>query len=200
MPIELRCSCGKRVSVADEQAGRKVRCPGCQGILRVPGDATADEGYTTEASRQCPSCRQEWPEDAVVCVNCGYNFETGKKLKTVYELLERTVDVGVTWLGCYTRFVIFRDRKGNATLTIAKKFLFLPAGTRVIDLRGYDTVLTDVTLGRTGGEDTASDVYYLELEGPRRRPLRIMTTSNEWKMREVIDTLQDAARLQVKRK
>ncbi len=200
MSIELRCSCGKRLSVDDEQAGRKVRCPACQGMLRVPGTATEHDGYGMEASRKCPSCRREWPEDTVVCINCGYNFETGKKMETVYQVLDRTVDIGVTWLGCYTRFVIFRDRKGYAKLTIAKRFLFLPVGTRVIDLKGYDSVLTDVSLGYHDEDGGSPDVYYLELEGPRKRPVRILTTSNEWKMREVLDTLQEAARLQVKRK
>jgi len=37
MPIELTChSCGKRLRVRDEAAGKKARCPGCQTVLDVP--------------------------------------------------------------------------------------------------------------------------------------------------------------------
>ena len=199
MAIELHCSCGKRLSVADEQAGRKVRCPTCQELLRVPGQAEED-GYDLEESRKCPKCRREWPGDAVLCVACGYNFETGKKVERVYQILTRTVDIGVRWLGTYTRLLIFRDRKGRTTLTIAKRFLFIPVGRRVIELKDYDSILTDVSLGYHDEDGGAPDIFYLDLEGPRKKPVRILKTSNEWKMREVIDTLQEMAQFQIKRK
>jgi len=41
MPIELTCSCGKRLRVADEFAGKPGQCPACGGMLRIPDrDAT----------------------------------------------------------------------------------------------------------------------------------------------------------------
>jgi WD40 repeat protein len=33
MPISIVCSCGKRLRVADEMTGKKVRCPGCKNLL-----------------------------------------------------------------------------------------------------------------------------------------------------------------------
>jgi hypothetical protein len=36
MPIFLSCSCGKRLQVPEELAGKKVRCPGCNLVLAVP--------------------------------------------------------------------------------------------------------------------------------------------------------------------
>lgn len=36
MPIQFACSCGKRLKVADESAGKKARCPGCGAALVVP--------------------------------------------------------------------------------------------------------------------------------------------------------------------
>lgn len=36
MPIRLKCSCGKVLSVKDELAGKGVKCPGCQKAIRVP--------------------------------------------------------------------------------------------------------------------------------------------------------------------
>ncbi len=36
MAIQVTCTCGKSLSVKDELAGRKVKCPACQKPLRVP--------------------------------------------------------------------------------------------------------------------------------------------------------------------
>jgi hypothetical protein len=33
MPITLNCACGKVLRIPDEHAGKRVRCPACQGIL-----------------------------------------------------------------------------------------------------------------------------------------------------------------------
>jgi hypothetical protein len=32
---------------------------------------------------QCTDCGSEWPDGAVLCVECGLNFQTGKRLQTV---------------------------------------------------------------------------------------------------------------------
>jgi hypothetical protein len=36
MPITLSCSCGKVFTLKDELAGRRIRCPACQGVMEVP--------------------------------------------------------------------------------------------------------------------------------------------------------------------
>lgn len=36
MPVQVKCSCGKVLKVRDELAGKAVKCPGCQSVLRVP--------------------------------------------------------------------------------------------------------------------------------------------------------------------
>src|SRR5262245_44297955 len=36
MPIALTCSCGKRLQVADEFAGKRGQCPVCGGTLQIP--------------------------------------------------------------------------------------------------------------------------------------------------------------------
>lgn len=40
MPITFNCSCGEKIEVDDDMAGRQVRCPYCDGIADVPA-ATA---------------------------------------------------------------------------------------------------------------------------------------------------------------
>jgi hypothetical protein len=39
MPILLNCTCGKKLRVPDENAGKKVRCPGCDRILTAVPEA-----------------------------------------------------------------------------------------------------------------------------------------------------------------
>jgi hypothetical protein len=36
MPITLNCTCGKILRVADEHAGRRVKCPACNAITTAP--------------------------------------------------------------------------------------------------------------------------------------------------------------------
>lgn len=36
MPITLTCACGKMLRVADEHAGRRVKCPACNAVATAP--------------------------------------------------------------------------------------------------------------------------------------------------------------------
>jgi hypothetical protein len=36
MPITIPCICGKTLRVADEHAGKRVKCPACQAIATAP--------------------------------------------------------------------------------------------------------------------------------------------------------------------
>ena len=36
MPILFQCSCGKKLQTRDELAGKRVKCPGCGGLVAVP--------------------------------------------------------------------------------------------------------------------------------------------------------------------
>ncbi len=39
MPIAVRCQCGKSLNVRDDLAGKAIKCPGCQQVVRVPANA-----------------------------------------------------------------------------------------------------------------------------------------------------------------
>lgn len=41
MPIVLACPCGKKLSVKDALAGKAIKCPGCQKVLKVPAGKPA---------------------------------------------------------------------------------------------------------------------------------------------------------------
>lgn len=41
MPITFNCPCGKVLRIADENAGKRIKCPACQAIGTAPGAAPA---------------------------------------------------------------------------------------------------------------------------------------------------------------
>jgi hypothetical protein len=111
MPIAIRCACGKTLAAPDQYAGRRVKCPACGKTLTVASKAAAEprekgDGAKPKRSQpdpehagigslldevdlaqsktghRCPECRADLHADDVLCVECGYNTETGRKLKT----------------------------------------------------------------------------------------------------------------------
>jgi hypothetical protein len=194
MAIEVQCPCGKRLQADDEQAGRKVRCPACNTVVDVPAPAEP-AGYAVERVRKCPGCKREWPTDTVVCVECGYNFETGRKMRTKYHIPDRVVEVRGL-LGTRTRYRVSRGVRGKPWLSVSQTLFSIPLGTRNYDLSAYRAILTDCAVG----DEESSDVFYLELEGPGERSVNIFRSSNEEAMRELLDLVVQAGRLEIKRK
>lgn len=64
-------------------AAKKVRCPRCDREFAVPPPPASDQvlGLAAEEDRACPECKAAVDPKAVLCVGCGYDFRTGKKLK-----------------------------------------------------------------------------------------------------------------------
>jgi hypothetical protein len=50
MSIAVKCRCGKKFKVKDRLAGKTVRCPHCQGPLRIGGQP-GDSAASTDAAR-----------------------------------------------------------------------------------------------------------------------------------------------------
>lgn len=99
MSIKLHCSCGKTFKVRDDWAGKRCKCPACKQPMSIPGSAqpasgSVNEGHVadafsdsvsagaTEAAGEtaCPGCGVAVSEGAMICIHCGYDFATGKKL------------------------------------------------------------------------------------------------------------------------
>lgn len=104
MPIVVQCgSCKKQFKAGDHLAGKKVKCPGCQTPLVVPAGQAApkqqqqapqgssaadllDDELPThhapygQAEVKCPYCGVPVKPDAVLCVECGYDFRKGKQI------------------------------------------------------------------------------------------------------------------------
>lgn len=98
MPIEVTCQCGKRLKAKDELAGRAVKCPSCQQPLQIPArqpaapaapvansafaDLFDDVGISHQTGPVCPACNAGVAAEAVICIHCGFNLETGQRLRT----------------------------------------------------------------------------------------------------------------------
>ncbi len=113
MPILVTCSCGQKLSAPDAAAGKTARCPKCGKVLQVPSNtksiaSPSAKGGTSAKSTspksqggvdqkvwdelglfaptegvECPQCHAELPKHAVLCIHCGYDFKTGRRLKTL---------------------------------------------------------------------------------------------------------------------
>lgn len=117
--IRASCSCGKSFKAPAKAAGKKVRCPACKQPVKIPGSkksaakvgvaaskSAADEGVGSlldevgfqraGGSGRCPECKEDLMEDAILCVACGYNLETGKMIRSkVKQADEEEEDDGV---------------------------------------------------------------------------------------------------------
>src|SRR4051794_29393003 len=49
MPIDVACSCGKKLSAPEKYAGKRVRCPGCQAVVVIPEPVVEPEILEEEA-------------------------------------------------------------------------------------------------------------------------------------------------------
>lgn len=104
MSIKATCgNCNASFKAKDSLAGKKVKCPKCKSPMLIPNPSTAvvvaggrgmttydpiadllDEANVKTATRGagCPECGSEIQPGAVICVDCGLDFETGVQLKT----------------------------------------------------------------------------------------------------------------------
>jgi hypothetical protein len=80
--MKLQCpSCQKVLTVSDQLAGKRGKCPGCGAVFQV-GAAPVKPGPTlpdapAAAPRLCPGCNSELAAEAVVCNQCGYDCRPG---------------------------------------------------------------------------------------------------------------------------
>lgn len=100
--IAVNCKCGKSFRAKPELMGKTVRCPECKEPLKIaavqkkkptrvvspPAAAAAvDDDVFTEIGfgsdgpgRKCPECKSDMAEEAILCINCGYNERLGRKM------------------------------------------------------------------------------------------------------------------------
>ena len=96
MSIIIKCTaCQKRMKAPDRLAGKRVKCK-CGAAIAIPAAAAMEleemadlsllaEGESIDGSN-CPSCAAVLSPGAVVCVQCGYNLKTGRKMSTATDV------------------------------------------------------------------------------------------------------------------
>ncbi len=93
--LKFSCpGCGQHLACEASCAGTVIRCPACALDFAVPSLApTAQppaepcEPPAPPIERACPSCGIALPADAVLCVQCGYNFTRSKVISTYLSAL-----------------------------------------------------------------------------------------------------------------
>jgi HEAT repeat protein len=96
MSIRYDCArCGAHYEVEDRFGGTKARCAKCfqNNVVPMPRSAAADESSQNDETRESPAlprdvrracveCGEDMASNATVCVHCGYDTRTGKRLVT----------------------------------------------------------------------------------------------------------------------
>jgi hypothetical protein len=125
--IVITCSaCQKRFKGKPELRGKKIRCPFCREIFKVPGDGKAASAFkaapsqepatpllldedddedsnpygitTLDLTPRCPHCANPLEsEDALICLYCGYNTQT-RSLGKTKKIIEHTAGEHFWWL------------------------------------------------------------------------------------------------------
>jgi hypothetical protein len=104
MAIKSSCKCGFSFNAKDSLAGKNVKCPRCQEVVKVKNGAAPVAAAAGTATRQvnkklldllddagvratpkgpvCAACGDEMNPTAIICIGCGYNVATGQYLET----------------------------------------------------------------------------------------------------------------------
>lgn len=94
MTIKVVCQCGATFGAKDELAGRTVACPKCKQALKIGAPAARapapvaggisdlldEAGFDHAHGPRCPQCSKPVQPGALLCVNCGFNLQTGEKV------------------------------------------------------------------------------------------------------------------------
>ncbi len=82
--IRLNCpDCGEEYQLDDSMAGKKAACS-CGAVLFVPDAPDIPEG-----AKACPVCKKITESSSVICVSCGYNFQTGGRMRSAETRVEK---------------------------------------------------------------------------------------------------------------
>jgi hypothetical protein len=109
MAMLVTCTCGKQLKIKEEFAGKRGKCVACGRTLLIPAppEPAGGDTHRPSAPRACPTCHKPLRPEAVLCVNCGFDLRTGKKVTpattsasiTPSEPLDRDSDEASTpWL------------------------------------------------------------------------------------------------------
>jgi formylglycine-generating enzyme required for sulfatase activity/serine/threonine protein kinase len=108
--IKFSCSCGKNLKVADESAGKKVKCPGCEKVVVVPATVIAggiDQGTAALSSPDLQKPLGDLPTDPATSALNPTVAPAGSALRQDTHVIDhadppKAEAAGITWsLGGY---------------------------------------------------------------------------------------------------
>ena len=95
--ITFNCpKCQQQLEAPREMIGETAECPNCNQQMIIPTPVTKEATPSmpaapnlfsniqnqTEEENKCPECNNPMPENAVLCVACGFHTKLGKKIST----------------------------------------------------------------------------------------------------------------------
>jgi uncharacterized protein YbaR (Trm112 family) len=109
--IPVKCQCGASFAAPPKLAGKRVACPTCKQPVAIPAAKKQAPAAASSPAKQtasapaaggglddlldelgvegkkvgenyCPECSAPFPVDALICVQCGFNRKSGRKLVT----------------------------------------------------------------------------------------------------------------------
>lgn len=121
MPISVKCACGAVINAPDSAAGKKGTCLKCGKLVIVPNlnssgklgfiDEDEEEQVSTSKEKRCLKCGADYSFDAVVCVKCGINLDTGKEIDGVFKQkesnLKKLLIIGAMVGGIIVTIIVF---------------------------------------------------------------------------------------------
>ncbi len=140
MAVLVECgACHKRFKAGDGLAGEKVKCPQCGSPIQIPGPerpkpagpslaGLLEEGQVPAAARPrpsaraaapgartCPSCGVGLTAEAVLCVGCGFDLRSGRRLKAPAAVSEGAgATIPFTCPFCGLRTSVGREHAGKS--------------------------------------------------------------------------------------
>lgn len=195
MTIRVRCDCGKKFQVADEQEGRKVRCPACQDLVEVPGEAAEASAYHLEKKAFCPKCRSDWPHGTELCTQCGHDFRTGKQVKPYDPEVRELVQWGWGWLWCWK---LLGERTDAGKLLLYERvWLFgLPLWRRVLaNVTKCNRLILTYTRVVTH-KGTITNISFLA-DGPRQKLMTIPVYLGRYHLDQIVAGLREMSLFEV---
>jgi hypothetical protein len=227
LDIVFRChDCDRQIALPERPANGKITCPSCRAILHVPEPGGVPENphvaYTTPQVKRCPQCNKETTAEAVLCVGCGYNFQTGQQTR---KAVVRVKTMKRTWwygpIGLFHKNIALRKTTTGATLvTVTTHLTFLRVGTTEIDLSDCDEIWTDyrqgfgpmgwslmvVLLLMCGCPGLVwwlfawnKPTYIVRLPRYKASPITLYEGMSEDTMRDLLDTIAEVGQLKIVR-
>lgn len=88
MSFTLNCpKCNIEIEAEEEWGGQEAECPACGNSFVILKQIKTDT--------KCPNCTSAIPADAILCIKCGYDLRTGKKI--VQKNTDYTPKITINW-------------------------------------------------------------------------------------------------------